>query len=251
MSVTHAAVTSARSANRTLFTWVVELIRSAKSVVGTPYLRAGPPGTKQRMRLERLFTGTHALLHWGPNLCFAQDDLYTTRWGSISNTDIEQFFFGKLDGDAPAAVDYFARLTPRSADGDAFNTFLKYMSIQKLRTPKGLAWLRSITRSLHPNYTLQQLQKLQSLFCATWADCIWQIADARGPRKVLCFLVLWRDIQKNTLLFSLSSERNIALLTRISSYTAAPRMASSSLTSPWRVSSLSSRIDRWLAVVGR
>jgi len=119
-----------------------------------------------------------AILPWGPDRCFAQNDLYTTRWGSISNTDIEQFFFGKLDQDAPGAVDYFASLRPRHADGDAFNAFLRYMSVQKLRTPKGLAWLRHVTRSLDPNYTLLQLQKLQNLFCATWSDCVWQIADA-------------------------------------------------------------------------
>jgi hypothetical protein len=60
------------------------------------------------------------------------------------------------------------------------------MSVQKLRTPKGLAWLRDATLSLHPNYTLQQLQALQNLFCATWSDCIWQIADAtNSPTKFI------------------------------------------------------------------
>jgi hypothetical protein len=48
-----------------------------------------------------------ALHHWSPDLVFAQSDLYTTQWGQISNTDIEQFFFGALDNDAPAALDFF------------------------------------------------------------------------------------------------------------------------------------------------
>jgi len=26
-----------------------------------------------------------ALLRWGPSGCFAQDDLYTTRWGGLEN----------------------------------------------------------------------------------------------------------------------------------------------------------------------
>lgn len=118
------------------------------------------------------------LQHWGVRKCFTQDDLYTTRRGSISNTDIEKFFFGKLDAEAPAALDYFANLRPNSADGDAFSTFLEYMSVQKLRTPKGLAWLKNVTRSAKPNYALLQLQRLQRIFCATWSDCVWQIADA-------------------------------------------------------------------------
>lgn len=126
------------------------------------------------------------LQYWGVRKCFAQDDLYTTRWGSISNTDIEKFFFGKLDTNAPAAVDYFANLRPDSADGDAFNTFMEYMSVQKLRTPKGLAWLKNVTRSRNPNYTLYQLQRLQNIFCAVWSDCVWQIADAsRSPTKFI------------------------------------------------------------------
>jgi len=33
-----------------------------------------------------------AIHHWAPDRLFAQDDLYTTRWGNISNTEIEQFF---------------------------------------------------------------------------------------------------------------------------------------------------------------
>ncbi len=126
------------------------------------------------------------LQHWGVRKCFAQDDLYTTRWGSISNTDIEKFFFGEFDAKAPAALDYFANLRPDGADGDAFYTFLEYMSVQKLRTPKGLAWLKNVTRSANPNSTLLQLQKLQRLFCATWSDCVWQIADAsHSPTKFI------------------------------------------------------------------
>jgi hypothetical protein len=38
--------------------------------------------------------------HWSPEKVFAQTDLYTTQWGTISNTEIEQFFFGQLDATA-------------------------------------------------------------------------------------------------------------------------------------------------------
>ena len=50
--------------------------------------------------------------HWGPDSIFAEDDLYTTRWGQISNTDIEQFFFGKLDDGGPAAIRLFCNFSP-------------------------------------------------------------------------------------------------------------------------------------------
>jgi hypothetical protein len=125
-------------------------------------------------------------LHWGPNRCFAQHDLYTTQWGAITNTDIEKFFFGRFDREAPLAIDYFANLRPFQADGAMFQTFLSYMSVQKLRTPKGLAWLTAFSGSKSSNYTLQYLQRLQQIFCATWTDCVWQIADAsQSPTKFL------------------------------------------------------------------
>ena len=126
-----------------------------------------------------------AIERWGPDRCFAQDDLYTTHWGDVNNTDIEQFFFGRFDNKAPQAVEYFHNIRPQSADGEMFETFLSYLSVQKLRTPKGLAWLQANTGK-DKNYTLKTLQRLQQIFCATWTDCIWQIADAgRSPTKFL------------------------------------------------------------------
>lgn len=52
------------------------------------------------------------------------------------------------------------------------------MSVQKLRTPKGLKLLAAQTRSVHSNLTLLTLQQLQNLYCAIWTECVWQIADA-------------------------------------------------------------------------
>jgi hypothetical protein len=126
------------------------------------------------------------LHHWSPETIFAEDDLYTTEWGSISNTDIERFFFGKLDNDAPNALDYFTKFKHPSADDKAFNTFLRYMSVQKLRTPKGLAYVASIEPNKHKNISLMMLQSIRDIFCATWTECVWQIADAsNSPTKFI------------------------------------------------------------------
>jgi len=105
----------------------------------------------------------------------------------IPNVEIERFFFGQLDRQGLGGVEYFAGFVGEHFNGDAFNAFLRYMSIQKLRTPKGLAWLRQATRSLDRNFTLRQLQRLQNIFCATWTDCVWQIADA--SRSATKFIV--------------------------------------------------------------
>lgn len=123
---------------------------------------------------------------WSPAQIFAEDDLYTTQWGRITNTEIERFFFGKLDNDGPKALDYFTGFKHPSAHGPAYQTFLLYMSVQKLRTPKGIAYLESLGGSKHKNITLMMLQRIQHIFCATWTECVWQIADAsNSPTKFI------------------------------------------------------------------
>jgi hypothetical protein len=49
-----------------------------------------------------------ALHEWSPNRIFAENDLYTTQWGSITNTEIEKFFFGQLDSEGPRVRRVFA-----------------------------------------------------------------------------------------------------------------------------------------------
>jgi hypothetical protein len=118
------------------------------------------------------------LLRWGPRKCFCETDLYTTKFGNWESTEIEEKFFGKVDSSARPALDYFVSFTHPSADGAAFRTLLRYMSIQKLRTPKGLLYLANLTRQVERNRLLMMLQQLQQLFCAIWTESVWSIADA-------------------------------------------------------------------------
>lgn len=122
----------------------------------------------------------NSLLHWGPGLCFLEKDLYTTRFGGWESTEIEQEFFGKVDAKGASAVDYFANFEHPDVNSDAFYAFLPYLSIQKLRTPKGLA---SLAKQINLNETnknklLFEMQRLQQMFCALWTECVWSIADA-------------------------------------------------------------------------
>ena len=126
----------------------------------------------------------NALLRWGPKKCFCQDDLYTTKYGQWLSTEIEEkFFCAQSMRLARPALDYFSDLSHPSAEGDLFHRFLLYMSIQKLRTPKGLAYLSNLTRQeLKKNRILFELQRLQQIFCAIWTECVWSIADASSLR---------------------------------------------------------------------
>lgn len=118
------------------------------------------------------------LLRWGPPRCFCERDLYTTRLGSWESTEIEERFFGKIDSSGRNAVEYFATFEHPSADEEAFQKLLIYMSIQKLRTPKGLNYLADLVQLVDENQVLFKMQELQQLFCALWTECVWAIVDA-------------------------------------------------------------------------
>ncbi|MFZ3054945.1 MAG: DUF4238 domain-containing protein [Minisyncoccales bacterium] len=114
----------------------------------------------------------------GPKHCFAENDLYTTYFGNVESVEIEKRFFGSIDRDGRKAVDYYANFAHPWNGGDFFKELLMYMSTQKLRTPKGLNWLSTQAETTDRNIILSQMLKLRQLYSATWADCVWLIADA-------------------------------------------------------------------------
>jgi len=119
-----------------------------------------------------------ALLRWGPPNCFYERDLYTTKFGGWESTEIEKYFFGKVDSSGRAAVEYFSTFKHPSVNWEALRGLLLYMSIQKLRTPKGLAFLSKRTGLSDKNHILIKMQELQQIFCALWTECVWSIVDA-------------------------------------------------------------------------
>jgi len=120
-----------------------------------------------------------ALNKWGPKRCFAETDLYTTRFGSIESTEIEEKFFGQIDREGAKAVEFYSNFEhPKWGGSEIFQNLLIYMSVQKLRTPKGLANLESYTQTKSKNELLYHLQRLSQLYCAIWTESIWQIATA-------------------------------------------------------------------------
>jgi hypothetical protein len=114
-----------------------------------------------------------------PN-CFYQDDLYTTQFGRDQSRDIEKFFFGRIDDQASAAMNFFTDFQHPNADGGALRTMMEYLSVQKLRTPKGLRHIGSIIKNTDRNRILIAMQTLKDLHCALWVECVWSIWDASG-----------------------------------------------------------------------
>lgn len=125
------------------------------------------------------------LKHWGPKRCFCVDDLYCTHFAGTPADAIEKEFFGPIDGQASDSIQYFA--TGEYAPSNSFyGRFLKYLSAQKLRTPKGLDWLRKFAgEALRlPMGTAEDLMSLlrsiSEMHITTWSEAFWEVVSADG-----------------------------------------------------------------------
>lgn len=114
--------------------------------------------------------------------CFVEQDLYTLAFPGVRSTVIERTLFGEIDRRGSTAVEYWANFAHPSLDREAFNALLHFMSIQKLRTPKGLHWLGEQLASQNPNTVLRAMVDLRTLFTAVWTECVWQLADASSSQ---------------------------------------------------------------------
>ena len=115
----------------------------------------------------------------GPKHCFVEEDLYTIRLGSVASTEIERVFFGAIDSNGRHAVEHFGSFQHQtSGHNQAFQNMMMYLSTQKLRTPKGLDWLRDKVGTTDRRAILQRMMQFRQLFCAIWAESVWLIANA-------------------------------------------------------------------------
>lgn len=123
-----------------------------------------------------------SLHHWHPLSCFSQEDLYTTKLGSLESVEIEKEFFGEIDRKGQKALEHISNFCYNSVNTQLLKDFIVYMSAQKLRTPKGLDNLAEITGREEKNEILARMTQLRDIFCATWMEGVWCIADASNSQ---------------------------------------------------------------------
>lgn len=115
----------------------------------------------------------------GPASCFAEHDLYSRFLGQSLSVDIERTLLGRIDASGKTAVEAVANYSVGNFLGSTFSDFMEYIGTQKLRTPKGLAWVR---QEAGPNADRNRILELmvynRAMYHAIWSECVWQIADA-------------------------------------------------------------------------
>lgn len=119
------------------------------------------------------------LHEWGTKNCFVEYDLYTTHFGSIANDDVERHLFGTIDDKGAKAIRAFI-LGDHAAMHDTFQDFFEYLAVQKLRTPKGLDWVRSCYGKLGQIDLMVEMQALRLTHCTMWAEGVREIVSAQN-----------------------------------------------------------------------
>lgn len=113
-----------------------------------------------------------------PKQCFWALDLYTTMFMSIPNDEVERFLFGEIDDDGAKAIRAVVS-GEMSALHESFQQFFEYIDAQKLRTPKGLDWVKSNYPELSQISLMREMQHLRRMHCTMWFESVREIVSAK------------------------------------------------------------------------
>jgi len=110
--------------------------------------------------------------------CFYQTDLYSTFFGVFINDEIEKKLFGEIDNTGSKAVRAF--IGEDVSDWHThFTNFFTYIDSQKIRTPKGLDWIRNHYPNLNQNELMREMQGIRNMHCTIWSEGVREIVSAK------------------------------------------------------------------------
>ena len=138
------------------------------------YLDLRPP---QKVLDDGRVITQRALFDAPASRAFRETDLYSTFFGTAVNDEIERHLFGDIDGRGSKAVRAFAG-TDIGEWHREFQTLFEYIDIQKIRTPKGLDWLKAQYPTLTQNELMQEMQGIRMMHCTIWTQGVREIVSA-------------------------------------------------------------------------
>ena len=114
---------------------------------------------------------------WEPKRCFKAKDLYTTSFFGLPNDEIERYLFGAIDRTGAAAVRVLLN-NDIAQLYKLFNTFFEYLDAQKIRTPKGLDWIKTKYPRLTQLQLMLEMQQIRQMHCTMWVEAVREIVSA-------------------------------------------------------------------------
>ena len=94
--------------------------------------------------------------------CFVEKDLYTTFFGHDINDEIERKLFGRIDDTGVRAISAFIG-DNKSEWHYNISNFFEYIDAQKIRTPKGLSWIKNHYPDLNQAELMEEMQAIRQL----------------------------------------------------------------------------------------
>lgn len=111
--------------------------------------------------------------------CFFEYDLYTTFFGGSVSDIIERKLFGRIDDLGARAVRAFID-SNKWEQHERFRDFFEYIDAQKIRTPKGLTWLKERYNQLEQSALMIEMQAAQRMNCTIWLEGVREIVSAKN-----------------------------------------------------------------------
>ncbi|EHU1559717.1 DUF4238 domain-containing protein [Acinetobacter baumannii] len=110
---------------------------------------------------------------------FYEIDLYSTFLGTEINDDIEKKLFGPIDDNGAKAVKAFLT-NDESQWHHNFLDLFTYLDAQKIRTPKGLDWIKTRYPQLSQLELMVEMQALRTINCTLWSEGVREIVSAEN-----------------------------------------------------------------------
>ncbi|MDR7121677.1 DUF4238 domain-containing protein [Rheinheimera soli] len=127
-----------------------------------------PTGEMKTIQSQKWYT---------PAQQFYKEHLYSTFFGALVNDEIEQKLFGPIDDNGSLAVRAFMS-DDQALWHHSFKAFFTYIDAQKLRTPKGLDWIRSKYPELSQVKLMIEMQALRTMHCTMWSEGVRELISA-------------------------------------------------------------------------
>ncbi|GAG92996.1 unnamed protein product, partial [marine sediment metagenome] len=92
--------------------------------------------------------------------------------------EIERFLFGTIDKQGSEAVQSLVE-NDLNKLYHLFTKFFEYMDIQKIRTPKGLDWIKANYPRLSQLQSLSEMQHLSKMNCTMWIEAVRELCQQK------------------------------------------------------------------------
>lgn len=126
------------------------------------------------------------ILDKGPEAAFKTKDLYTVSLFGRANDEIERMLFGPIDTKGRRAIDAWLR-EDWAVVHETYWLMYEFMDALRLRTPKGLRFVQSVTKAQSNFQLMAWMQRMRRMHCVMWSEGVLEIVSAKSSSTKFIF----------------------------------------------------------------